>query len=82
LGQALQAWDRADYSRRVLKRDGLFVTDRYGSPRPHPAVAIERDARDAFARLLRQLDLEGEPDASRRRRPPPSVGFATMKESR
>jgi len=80
LAKALEAFDRAEHARKVIARDGMFIADRYGQPRPHPAVQIERDSRDALARLLRQLDLAGEPDASRRR-PAPSVGFAT-KESR
>jgi phage terminase small subunit len=68
LGQALQAWDRAEHARRAIRQAGLFMLDSRGQPRAHPAVAIERDSRESFARLLRQLDLEGEPDASRRRR--------------
>jgi hypothetical protein len=35
---------------RVLEESGLFVNDRYGKPLPHPAVAIERDGRLAYAR--------------------------------
>jgi len=81
LAKALEAFDRAEQARNVIRRDGMFISDRYGQPRPHPAVQIERDSRDALARLLRQLDLAGEPDASRRR-PSPSLGFAPKKESR
>lgn len=58
---ALEAWDRCQQARTVLEESGLFVSDRYGKPLPHPAVAIERDSRLAYARLMRELDLEGEP---------------------
>ena len=68
LAKALEAWDRAEHARRAIKKAGMFILDSRGQPRAHPAIAIELNARESFARLLRQLDLEGEPDASRRRR--------------
>jgi hypothetical protein len=38
--------------------------------RPHPAVAIRRDAEISFARLLRELDLATEPASGLRTAPP------------
>jgi phage terminase small subunit len=72
LEMALVAWDRANQARIMLERaDSLTVPDRYGRhTRPHPAIKIERDSRADFARLLRQLDLDGEPEAPRTFRPP------------
>ncbi len=69
---AAEAWDRAEQARRAIAEHGLVFTDRFGSPRARPEVAIERDSRIAFARLLRELDLHDETQASplalRRRR--------------
>jgi phage terminase small subunit len=55
---ASEAWDRAEEAREVLGRDGLTYIDRFGAPRSRPEIAIERDSRIAFARLLRELDLD------------------------
>jgi P27 family predicted phage terminase small subunit len=58
---AAEAWDRAQQAREILAEEGVTFVDRFDAPKAHPAVAIERDARIAFARLIRELDLDGEP---------------------
>jgi hypothetical protein len=58
---ALEALDRCEQAREVLAVEGITFVDRFGSPKAHPCVAIERDARLAAARLWREIDLEGEP---------------------
>ena len=58
---AAEAFDRAQEARVRLMEDGAFYTDRRGAPKAHPGIAVERDARLAFARLIRELDLDGEP---------------------
>src|SRR5687767_5180062 len=65
---ACEALDRCDRARETIAEVGEFYDDRFGAPRAHPAVAVERDSRLAFARLMRELNLddEAEPDA----RPP------------
>jgi P27 family predicted phage terminase small subunit len=67
---ACEAWDRAQEARIILARDGIMVDGREGGVRPHPCIAIERDSRLAFARLLRELDLDVEAPPSERVGPP------------
>jgi P27 family predicted phage terminase small subunit len=67
---ACEAWDEAQKARAQLEREGLTVPGREGGVRPHPCVAIERDARLAVARLVRELDLDTEPPVSERNGPP------------
>jgi len=64
-----EAFDRCAQARELIAKDGLVVPGREGGLRPHPAVAIERDSRLAFARLLRELDLDVEPPSEGRRSP-------------
>ena len=63
---AAEAWDRCQQARMAIGREGLVLVS---SGRAHPAVAIERDSRLAFARLIRELDLDAEPPASWSRPP-------------
>jgi phage terminase small subunit len=55
---ACEALDRAAAAAKIIRDVGVITVDRYGSPKAHPAVGIERDARTATARLLRELALE------------------------
>jgi phage terminase small subunit len=72
-----QAWDRAEDARIALAEHGTTFTDRFGQPRARPEVAIERDARIAFARLLRELALDvDEPGDSK---PPTIRGSAALR---
>ena len=63
---AAEAWDRCQQAREAITRDGLIMLT---TGKAHPAVAIERDSRLAFARLIRELDLDAEPPASWSRPP-------------
>ena len=55
---ACEALDRCRDARRMIGKHGLTYTDRFGAPRTRPEVAVERDSRLAFARLLAQLGLD------------------------
>jgi phage terminase small subunit len=59
-----EAWDRAGQARAEIATAGITYTDRFGAPRLNPAVAVERDSRLAFARLIRELDLDALPEPS------------------
>ena len=63
---AAEAWDRGQAARAALEAEGLTYEDRFGQPRARPEVAIERDSRIAFARLVRELDLDRPPPAPSR----------------
>jgi terminase small subunit-like protein len=58
LCSALEAHQRARECREAAKRDGLTATGRDGQLRPHPLLAAERDARQAWLAGIRTLGLE------------------------
>src|SRR6476660_3334638 len=60
LTMACEAWDRAVQAREILAEDGITLGGREGGSRPHPCIAIERDSRIAFTRLVAQLNLDAE----------------------
>ena len=60
LQAACEALDRMAQARAELEaHGGLTFMDQRGVIKAHPAEAIERNARIAFARLVRELDLDG-----------------------
>ena len=67
LDQAATALDRAEQARELLDREGPTYVDRFGAPRARPEVALERDSRIGFARLLREIGLAPTTD-------PPHIG--------
>lgn len=56
---ACEAWDQSQIAREVLDSDGQTFLDRFGQPKERPEVGIMQNARIAFARLLRELALDG-----------------------
>ena len=69
---AADAWDRCQQARQIIDKEGLTYEDRFDQPVSRPEVAIERDSRTAFARLLREVDLDVEPPRPVGR--PPGLG--------
>lgn len=66
---ALEALDRVDEARRVVGSQGAYFTDRYGQPRAHPAIGVEKDSSIRAARLFRELAIDVPADESRLPRP-------------
>lgn len=72
---ACEALDRAAEAREVLAREGVIYQNRFGEPRTHPMVAVERDARVGALRALRELSLDGSDVADAR---PPRIGSGAL----
>jgi len=70
LEAACTAWDRMVQARDAISANGLTFTDERGMVRARPEVAIERDARTSFVRIVRELDLDTAPPPEPRTRPP------------
>lgn len=68
---AAEAWDRGVEAREAIAQVGSVYVDRFAQPRARPEVAIERDSRIAFARLVRELclDVDGPGEPGRPPRP-------------
>ena len=64
-----EAWDRGQDARALVTKERLTAAPRDGQ-KLHPAVRIESDCRLAFARLLRELDLDLDPPAEAKRPAP------------
>ena len=55
---ALEALDRADGAREISDREGITIkTKTTGAVHIHPAVKVERENRQLFARIWNDLDL-------------------------
>jgi hypothetical protein len=64
---ALEALDRANQARRAIRRNGMTYDDRFGAPHARPEIAIERDSRQAWIRLMAALDLPAEEEVAQGR---------------
>ena len=54
---ACEALDRLREAQATITAEGAYIEGRYGR-KSHPAIAVERDSRLAFARLARELGLD------------------------
>ena len=69
LQAACECWDRLCQATETVNKEGLTVEGREGGTRAHPAVAVERDCRIAFARLVRELGLDEADEEANKRGP-------------
>ena len=76
---ACEAWDRGQEAREAVAEHGSVYVDRFGQPRARPEIAIERDARISFARLMRELalDVDGPDEAGR----PPQIAGGSKRHA-
>jgi len=58
LTKCAESWDLSEKARQIIEKEGMTYTDRFGSPRARPEVAIMRDAKISFCRILRDLDID------------------------
>jgi P27 family predicted phage terminase small subunit len=70
LALACSTWDRCEQARQAIAENGVTFRDDRGNVRARPEVTIERDARLAFARLVRELDLDIDAQTDARSGPP------------
>src|SRR5262245_9076343 len=57
LVEACEAFDEAERCRRIIKREGMVVEDRFKQRKSHPLLTIEQNARMQFAKLVQNLYL-------------------------
>jgi hypothetical protein len=55
---AMEAHQRMREAREEVASEGTTFLDRFGQMRPHPAVGIERSARNDYLRAMRVLNLK------------------------
>ena len=67
---ALEAYDRAQAARAAIDKTGMMFNDRFGAPKPHTLLPIERDSRQAFLAGMKALNLDLEPPRHKPGRPP------------
>jgi len=60
LETAMRSYDRALQARKTIAVEGAIVLDRFGQRKPHPLLALERDARLVMMKALQELHLDVE----------------------
>jgi phage terminase small subunit len=71
---ACEALDRATEARLAIRKDGAFFENRHHEIKPHPGLAVERDNRALFSRLIRELALDPDMPTEEYSRPPQISG--------
>jgi P27 family predicted phage terminase small subunit len=70
LQTSLEALDRMRECQAAVRRDGPTERNRFGEPRPHHLLVVERDARAQMLAALKALNLDVEPLRDGPGRPP------------
>ena len=60
LRNVCECFQRVNEMRRIVKKEGSIIKDRFGQSRPHPALTVERDSRAGMIAALRALRLSPE----------------------
>ena len=69
--QFVWCWQACQDARALLAAESSVCQDRYGRPKPHPALEIARQAANSMLRIAKQLGAAG---SSQLGRPPASGG--------
>jgi hypothetical protein len=66
---AAEAWETGQDARETIARDGPVYLNRFNAPRKHPSISIQAEARIAFSKIIRELDLDVDPPPTASRPP-------------
>ncbi|MEE8586434.1 MAG: P27 family phage terminase small subunit [Acidobacteriota bacterium] len=69
----LDAWDEWHRHKEFLEEHGETYNDRFGAPKKRPQWEMKRDAKTAYFRCLRDLDLDIDPQPDKEGRRSPSI---------
>jgi P27 family predicted phage terminase small subunit len=58
LEDACKSLDRRRAAEKLVQKEGMTQTDRFGQIKAHPCMGIIRDEISSFVRLLKQLGLD------------------------
>lgn len=58
LTMACSAWDDYEKAQEILRTKGFTFETSHGQPRARPEVAISRDSRISFARIIREIGFD------------------------
>ena len=59
---AAESWEKAQSARETLLECGDYFENRHGEIRPHPGIKTQNDSMIRFARLMRELGLDMQPE--------------------
>lgn len=58
LEHACHCLDRLAEARAEVDKEGPYFVDRFGQPKEHPSLKVERDNKVLFIRIIRELRLD------------------------